>query len=143
MRNTLLAFILLAALGAPACSKGEDANAGSQPPPATHTTTTTVVAPTGVAEAKAKDIFAQRCTPCHGVEGRGDGAASASLNPHPRNFHDPEWQKSVADDYLIQIIKMGGTAVGKSPAMPGNPDLKDEAVLAALKDHIRSLGGTP
>jgi cytochrome c5 len=143
MRNTFVAFFLFAALGATACSKGEESKAEPQPTSTTHTTTTTVVAPTGGAEAKAKEIFAQRCTPCHGAEGRGDGAASASLNPHPRNFHDAEWQKSVADDYLIQIIKMGGAAVGKSPAMPGNPDLKDEAVLAALKDHIRSLGGTP
>jgi cytochrome c5 len=142
MRNTLIAFVLFA-FAAAACSKGEEPRVGSQPAPTTHTTTTTVVAPSGGAEAKAKDIFAQRCTPCHGAEGRGDGAASASLDPRPRNFHDAEWQKSVADDYLIQIVKMGGAAVGKSPAMPGNPDLKDEAVLAALKDHIRSLGGTP
>ena len=142
MRNTFIAFALFAALGASACSKDEDANAASSPPPTkTNASTTTVVSPD--ADAKAKEIFAQRCTPCHGAEGRGDGAASASLNPHPRNFHDAEWQKSVDDAYLIQIIKMGGAAVGKSAAMPGNPDLKDEAVLNALKDHIRSLGSTP
>ena len=88
-------------------------------------------------------LHAQRCTPCHGAEGRGDGAASASLNPQPRKFHEAEWQKSVTDEHLVQIIKMGGAAVGKSPAMPGNPDLKDEAVLTALKDYIRALGGTP
>lgn len=145
MRNTFLAFVLFAALGASACSKGEDANASSGPPSTTkaNTTTTTTVSPAAAADAKAKEIFAQRCTPCHGAEGRGDGAASASLKPQPRNFHDLEWQKSVTDDYLIQIIKMGGAAVGKSAAMPGNPDLKDPAVLEALRTHIRSLGGTP
>ena len=142
MRKTFIAIALTTLLGATACSKDEPAPA---PAPGTSkastTTTTTTVAPTaGDPAAQAKDIFAQRCTPCHGAEGRGDGAASASLNPKPRNFHDPAWQESVTDDYLIQIIKMGGAAVGKNAAMPGNPDLKDEAVLAALKDYIRALG---
>jgi mono/diheme cytochrome c family protein len=144
MRNICSAFALLTILGATACSKAEDTNAPSQPPATSNVNTTTVVPPAGGGDAvaKAKEIFSQRCTPCHGAEGRGDGAASASLNPRPRNFHDPEWQKSVDDAYLVNIIKMGGGAVGKSAAMPGNPDLKDEAVLAALKDHIRALGET-
>ena len=142
MRNTFVAIALFTALGASACSKAEDANAGSTPPQKTNASTTTVVK-SDDSKTKAQEIFAQRCTPCHGAEGRGDGAASASLNPHPRNFHDVEWQKTVTDEHLVQIIKMGGAAVGLSPAMPANPDLKDEAVLAALKDHIRTLGGTP
>lgn len=141
MRNTFIAVALFAALGASACSKGEDAP--KTPAKKTSTTTTTVAAPSAGADAKAAEIFAQRCTPCHGAEGRGDGAASASLNPHPRNFHDADWQKQVTDEHLVQIIKMGGAAVGLSPAMPANPDLKDEAVLLALKEHIRSLGGKP
>jgi hypothetical protein len=65
------------------------------------------------------------------------------LTPPPRNFHDPEWQKTVTDAQLIQVIQVGGAALGKSAAMPGQPDLKDEGVLVALKDHIRSLGAVP
>jgi hypothetical protein len=81
-----------------------------------------------------------RCTPCHGPEGRGDGPASASLNPHPRNFHDVDWQKQATDEHIEKIIQYGGAAVGKSPAMPANPDLTDKPqVVAALKNHIRSL----
>jgi hypothetical protein len=81
-----------------------------------------------------------RCTPCHGPEGRGDGPASAALTPHPRNFHDTAWQKQASDEHIQKIIQYGGAAVGKSPAMPPNPDLGDKPeVIAALKDHIRSL----
>ena len=38
------------------------------------------------------------------------------------------------------IIKFGGAAVGKSPAMPPNPDLVAKAeVVTALREHVRSL----
>ena len=66
--------------------------------------------------------------------------ASASLDPHPRNFHDKEWQKSVTDQHIETIIKVGGAGVGKSPAMPGNPDLSDPAVVSALRAMIRAFG---
>lgn len=128
------------ALTLAACGKSDEA-AGSDP---VTTTKTTVVAPTAAdPTAKAQEIFAQRCTPCHGPEGRGDGPASAQLDPHPRNFHDAAWQKSVTDEYLAQIILVGGGAVGKSAAMPSNPDLRDEAVRAAIAKLIRELGTKP
>jgi cytochrome c551/c552 len=78
--------------------------------------------------------------PCHGPTGAGDGAASASLTPKPRAFNDKEWQKSVTDQHLETIIKVGGVGVGKSAAMPGNPDLNDPAVLTALRVMIRGFG---
>lgn len=89
---------------------------------------------------EAKQIFSTRCSPCHGAQGKGDGAASAGLTPKPRNFGDPEWQKSVTDEHIAKIIKLGGPAVGKSPLMPGNPDLasKDD-VVKGLVTTIRGL----
>ncbi len=93
------------------------------------------------ARAEAQQIFASRCTPCHGQTGGGDGPASAGLTPPPRNFHDHAWQASVTDAHIERIIQYGGAAVGKSPAMPANPDLNDKPlVVAALREHVRSLG---
>lgn len=94
------------------------------------------------AVAKADEIYVQRCTPCHGEKGHGDGSASSTLNPKPRNFGDADWQKSVTDDHIVKIIKMGGAAVGKSAAMPSNPDLMNSnQVVAALKNKVRGFGG--
>jgi mono/diheme cytochrome c family protein len=89
--------------------------------------------------AKGKEIFSQRCVACHGSTGQGDGPASASLNPKPRRFADPEWQKQVTDEYIEKIVKLGGAAVGKSAAMPSNPDLNDPAVVAGLRTVVRSF----
>jgi mono/diheme cytochrome c family protein len=93
------------------------------------------------ARAEAQEIFKTRCTPCHGATGGGDGPASAGLTPPPRNFHDKAWQSAVTDDHIEQIIQYGGAAVGKSPAMPSNPDLMSKPeVVAALREYIRNLG---
>lgn len=90
---------------------------------------------------KAEEIWVTRCVPCHGASGHGDGSASATLDPKPRNLADPEWQKSVTDDFIQKIIKVGGAGVGKSAAMPSNPDLTSSQVVTALKDKVRSFGG--
>jgi mono/diheme cytochrome c family protein len=93
------------------------------------------------ARAEAEQIFATRCFTCHGAEGKGDGPGSAALTPPPRNFQDPEWQKSVTDSHIEQIIQYGGAAVGRAPTMPGNPDLMSKpAVVTALRERIRKLG---
>ncbi len=116
---------------------------GCKPPPSTPATTTEpAMAPTTPAtpEAEAQQIFAGRCSPCHGATGGGDGAAAAALNPHPRNFHDGTWQSSVTDEHIENIIRVGGAAVGKSAAMPPNPDLVAKpAVVAALRGLIRGF----
>lgn len=92
------------------------------------------------ARAEATSIFATRCTPCHGPGGKGDGPASAGLTPKPRNFTDAQWQTTVTDEHLEKIIQFGGSAVGKSPAMPSNPDLMSKLdVVSALRSYVRSL----
>jgi mono/diheme cytochrome c family protein len=92
------------------------------------------------AAARAEEIFSTRCFTCHGSQGAGDGPGSAALTPKPRDFRDAAWQDSVTDDHIAKIINFGGAAVGRSPAMPGNPDLIAQAdVVAALVAHVRSL----
>jgi mono/diheme cytochrome c family protein len=125
-------FALIVAAGcskSSASAEGEATAAPAAPP-------TTAVTPD---VAKGKEIFAQRCVPCHGPSGHGDGPASASLNPKPRKFADAAWQREVTDDYIEKIVKFGGAAVGKSPAMPSNPDLNDPSVIAGLRTVVRSF----
>lgn len=99
------------------------------------------VAITLEARAQATDIFESRCVACHGAEGHGDGPAAANLNPRPRDFHNPKWQKSIDDATIARAIVSGGQAVGVSAEMAANPDLEDEpAVVAALVEHVRGLG---
>jgi mono/diheme cytochrome c family protein len=132
-------LVVLAALGTGCSSNPSQPQASSAKVPFNDPLAGPSSAPAD-ASREAEKIFAMRCTPCHGPEGRGDGPASAALTPHPRNFHDAEWQKQASDEHIAQIIQYGGAAVGKSPAMPANPDLTDKpAIVAALRTHIRAL----
>jgi mono/diheme cytochrome c family protein len=132
------------AIAALACGPGDQ---GAQPPTPTApagTPAAPVVKSSEAIRTEAKQIFETRCYTCHGMKGLGDGPGSAALNPKPRNFTDPAWQASVTDDHINKIILYGGTAVGRSPMMPGNPDLIAKPdLVAALAQHVRSLGQKP
>lgn len=127
------AGLLIALLGAAVgCSKAEPQQAAP-----TATATPAVVAPPPPADpaADAKSIFRTKCVVCHGDHGAGDGPGAAAIEPKPQAFADPAWQASATDEQIKKIILEGGPAVGKSPAMPPNPDLKgkDEVVSALVK----------
>lgn len=130
-----------------ACGSGDDSGKPAAPGTAPAPAAAPAPAPAPAAASseavgdEAKKIFETRCYTCHGMTGMGDGPGSAALTPKPRNFHDKEWQASVNDDHINKIILYGGAAVGRSPMMPGNPDLiaKPE-VVKGLVAHIRELG---
>ncbi len=116
---TGVAAVVLAASAA--CSKTEHSSATAIP-------------------QESRDIFSQRCSACHGTEGKGNGAAAAALTPKPRDYTDVSWQKATTDDQLRKVIVGGGASVGKSPLMPPNPDLESKPlVVDGLVAIIRSF----
>jgi mono/diheme cytochrome c family protein len=121
------------------CSKTEQQQtaptAAAPPTPAVGTAT-----PPADPAADAREIFKRKCVVCHGDHGAGDGPGAAAIVPKPRAFADAQWQAGVSDEHLKKIILEGGPAVGKSPAMPPNPELKGkDDVVAALVKLIRDF----
>ncbi len=91
-------------------------------------------------EQLAQDTWRNRCSECHGKFGEGNGPTAHTLKAKPRNFTDPEWQKSEKDEELEAVILLGGAAMGYSAEMPPNPDLnKHPNVAPLLVKKIRSL----
>jgi mono/diheme cytochrome c family protein len=132
-------WVATACVALSGCEKQSEPAAAPPAPKAEAAPAPATAAPPADARKQAEEVFATRCTPCHGSKGAGDGPASAGLTPKPRNFQDPAWQSSVTDDHIEKVISYGGAAVGKSPAMPPNPDLADKPVIPALRAYIRSL----
>jgi len=67
--------------------------------------------------AKGKETFQNTCAACHGAEGKGDGVASAALDPKPRNLSDAAYVSTKTDEHLYKVISEGGASVGLSPMM--------------------------
>ncbi len=89
-------------------------------------------------EARAR--FDTLCVTCHGAKGDGQGVAAAGLTVKPRDFHDEKFQAGATDEDLAMAIVGGGTAVGKSPLMPPNPDLAAKPeVVGELVKIVRSF----
>jgi mono/diheme cytochrome c family protein len=98
--------------------------------------------PTGDPIAAGKQIFMQTCTPCHGQEGKGDGPASASLDPKPRNLTDPAIMTAMDERYMFELISRGGIAMGKSPLMPAQPGLAPQDIDHVIA-YVKTLSKSP
>lgn len=89
-----------------------------------------------------KTLYEQRCAPCHGPDGKADTPTAKALQPPPRDHTDGAYMNGLSNDHLFRVIKEGGPAVGKSPIMPPQVDLKDEQ-LQNIVAFLRSLAIPP
>lgn len=86
------------------------------------------------------ELFAQRCSMCHGEKGAGDGPLAATMpaDQKPRDLSKGEYKYATDKSKLIEVISKGGANVGLSVLMPAQSDL-NQAQLEALADFVSSL----
>lgn len=106
------------------------------------------IAPTAMADAAAgKAIYDGKgaCASCHGVAGKGDGAAAAALNPKPRDFSTGDFAldtdgdgKTGTEADIFNVIKDGAAKYGGAATMPGRADIPD-AEIKAMAVYVLSL----
>jgi mono/diheme cytochrome c family protein len=85
------------------------------------------------------------CFSCHGLSGKGDGPAAASLNPKPQDFSTSEFvldtdgdgQKGTDTD-LYNVIRDGAAKYGGAATMPGRPDLSEQEIKDLI-EYIHSF----
>lgn len=135
LRRTMFLFATtLAACGGADAAPAKSGGATTSPVAARNDT------PMAAKEAQA--LFDSLCFTCHGTSGHGDGPGAAALDPKPRSFADIAWQDSVTDEHIEKVIVFGGAAVGKSPMMVAQPQLKGKTeVLKALTKIVRDFRG--
>jgi len=86
-----------------------------------------------------KTVFTTYCATCHGDTGKGDGPASAALDPKPAAFASEGFFDERPDDHLRKVIKEGGPSVGKSPLMAPWGSVLSDAQVEAVIAHIKTL----
>ncbi len=97
--------------------------------------------------AHAAQLYQNRCTTCHGTEGRGDGPAGVGLDPAPTNFHSLERYNSRSLLGLYTTITQGVSGTGMA-AYDGILSQADRWALAfyvgskAVTDKVAEEGKT-
>ena len=87
--------------------------------------------------AKGKEVYGTYCTSCHGPEGKGDGVASAALDPKPRDLSDAAYVSTVDNARLYKVIDEGGASVGLSPLMSAWGGALSEQDINDIVAYIR------
>jgi mono/diheme cytochrome c family protein len=86
--------------------------------------------------ARGEALFKQNCTSCHGDAGHGDGPASASLNPKPRDFtQSANWKRGYHIPDIFTTVTIGVKGTGMAAF-----DFIVPADRMALVHYVRSLG---
>jgi len=89
-------------------------------------------------QTEGQKLFQTRCFVCHGRGGKGDGPSAIGLAEKPQDLTDANWQRATSDDLIRSVIQGGGAAIGKTGAMPPNPDLTQDQIQG-LVAFVRSL----
>jgi len=148
VRATVLVLALLAGGGA-GCARNSTAPPASAQPAAS----ASPVAPTAPAPVAAalpptyevrsgRDVYRHYCQTCHGETGAGDGFNAFNLDPHPRDFSDPAFQKKTDAD-IRDAIRRGGAGVGLSPLMPPWGRTLGDRKIEDVVLYLRSLRRPP
>jgi len=72
----------------------------------------------GYQESQGKRVFYQYCVWCHADSSPAGPSNRSNVTPMPPLMNDGEKLNSESDDYMQNIITLGGSALGKSAMMP-------------------------
>lgn len=132
------AALMLAAtiVAAGACAGGGGSSTDSRDPnaPVSHPVDAAVL-------ENGKAVYLRNCAPCHGEAGHGDGPASATLNPKPRDHSNGEYMDALTDQKIADTIRMGGVISGY-PNMPSSPHIRGDDMVALIA-YVRTLSHDP
>jgi len=99
----------------------------------------TLIGPSAELTARGKTIFEINCIQCHGALGLGDGPASNTMNPRPRNFTSPVgWTNGYHLPGIFKTLSEGVKGTSMAPF-----DYLSRKDRMALAHYVQSLGAFP
>jgi mono/diheme cytochrome c family protein len=147
-RMLLLIFIFCACIILPACSEKESHQTPNPQLAAYDTdqdsTNPQHVIPLTYQETQGKRIYNSTCVWCHADATPAGPSNRMNLTPTtPPLLNDGAALNSLSDEFLQNIITLGGSAMGKSPMMPpwGRTLTQDD--IRAVIAYIRAIAQPP
>jgi mono/diheme cytochrome c family protein len=89
-------------------------------------------------QAQGKRIFYAQCVWCHADTSPAGPSNRSNVNPSPPLMNDGATLNKESDEYLRNIITLGGSAMGKSAMMPpdgrmlGDEEIRDLIAFARV-----------
>jgi mono/diheme cytochrome c family protein len=78
----------------------------------------TRVIPLNYQQAQGKRLFYQYCVWCHADSTPAGPSNRSNLNPNPPLANDGATLNTLSDDFIRNVVTLGGAAAGKSASMP-------------------------
>ncbi len=90
--------------------------------------------------SRGEALYRQYCAVCHGSTAEGDGPNAPFLeDDRPRDLTDAKYMKPLTDAQLLEVIRSGGGAVGRSRFMPAWSNTLSVEQMADLAAYTRAL----
>ena len=146
-RILLAAPLLFATLGLSACKKGAEpvkpvAVFGAYDTEADWNDSTKLVN-LGYQDAQGKRIFYQYCVWCHADATPAGPSNRSNLTPVPPLLNDGDKLNGESDEFMRNIITLGGSALGKSAMMPPYGKTLSAGEVQAVINFTRAIAQPP
>jgi mono/diheme cytochrome c family protein len=99
--------------------------------------------PLNYQQAKGKRVFYQYCVWCHADATPAGPSNRSNLNPTPALMNDGAALNAESDNFLQDIITLGGGAMGKSTMMPPFGRTLTQGEIRALIAYARAIAQPP
>jgi mono/diheme cytochrome c family protein len=143
----IIVLLILVGVGSSACRK-KVARAANDPSIHAYATEPNwndpdKVIPLNYQETQGQRVFYQYCVWCHADSSPAGPSNRANLTPTPALMDDGAKLNGLSDEYLRNIITLGGSAMGKSPMMPAYGKTLSQQEIRAVIVFTRAIAQPP
>ena len=101
------------------------------------------VIPLNYQQAQGRRVFYQYCVWCHADSTPAGPSNRSNLSPNPPLANDGATLNALSDDFMRNVITMGGAATGKSAAMPPWGKTLSQDDIEAVIAFYRAIAQPP
>jgi mono/diheme cytochrome c family protein len=101
------------------------------------------VIPLSYQQAQGKRIFYQQCVWCHADATPAGPSNRSNLTPAPPLLNDGATLNAESDEYMQNIVTLGGTAMGKSAMMPPYGRMLSAEEIRSVISFTRAMAQPP
>lgn len=101
------------------------------------------IIPLNYQQAQGKRIFYQQCVWCHADATPAGPSNRSNLTPVPPLLNDGNALNPESDEYMQNVIALGGSAVGKSAMMPPYGRVLSADEIRSLIAFVRAISQPP